>query len=237
MKKLFICIHVISGLLQTIFFPLMPGRCRKYLIKKWAILLLKILCIRVRVCGDMEIFNKRPAFLLVSNHISWLDIHVINSIAPVIFVAKADVLGWPAFGFLAKMLGTIFLKREKISDIKRVINLMKNEILRSEVVAVFPEGTSSDGVHVLPFKSNLFQAAIDAKCDVVPVRISYKEGDSHTVKVAFTGDMTLIDSINNVLSAKDIEAVVSILPPLESIQPRQALSCEAHRLISQVAIQ
>ena len=121
--------------------------------KIWAIYLLKILRIKVFIHGDLAYLMNHHSFLLVSNHISWLDIHVLNAIRPVTFVAKADVSSWPIFGYLAQIIGTIFIKRERLSDIKKVIQAIKKEIKSLGVVAIFPEGTSSDGQQILPFNS------------------------------------------------------------------------------------
>jgi len=214
MKKLWLCLHIISALFQAILFPLMPVVLRRFLVKQWAKQLLSILKIKVVVRGKADYLKENHSFLLVANHISWLDIHVLNSIRPVTFVAKADVSAWPVFGYLAKKLGTIFLKREKLSDIKRVIHAVKHEIVSGGVVAIFPEGTSSDGQTVLPFKSNLFQAAVDAKGLVLPVRLTYQEHGAYTDKVAFIGDMTLIQSIQRVLSSHHIKVIVQVNEPL-----------------------
>lgn len=231
MKKPLLCLHVVSALFQAIFFPLLPIRTRKYLVQQWAQYLLKILQVKVVIRGDAGYLKDKTSFLLVSNHISWLDIHVLNAIRPVTFVAKADVSSWPVFGYLAKILGTIFLKREKLSDIKRVIHAMRVTIQSSGVVAIFPEGTSSDGRQVLPFKSNLFQSAVDANCAVLPVKLMYQEQGEWTDRVAFIGDMTLMQSIRRVLSSKHIEVVIQVHEPLTDHSTRYAFCNRAYEVI------
>ena len=231
MKQLLLCLHIVSALLQALLFPLMPIKWRRYLVKIWAKNLLKILRVKVTVHGQGAYLMNRHSFLLVSNHISWLDIHVLNAIRPVTFVAKADVSSWPIFGYLAKIIGTIFLRREKLSDIKKVIHAIKKEIKSLGIVAIFPEGTSSGGQSVLPFKSNLFQSAVDAKCDVLPVRLMYQECGKYTDKVAFIGDMTLIDSIKNVLSSNSIHVIVDVREPLIPNVNRYDLCARAYESI------
>jgi 1-acyl-sn-glycerol-3-phosphate acyltransferase len=161
-----------------------------------------------------------------------LDIHIINSIRPVIFVAKADVSKWPIFGYLASMLGTIFIQREKLSDIKRVIQLMKEKFTHQEVVAIFPEGTSSDGKKVLPFKSNLFESAHQASVDVLPITIQYKENDRYSDRAAFIGDMELIDSIKNILNTNHLEAHIYLSDKLSAHLTRQELASQAHQCVA-----
>lgn len=220
-----------SALLQALFFPIMPKKWRRYLVNVWAKNLLKILRIKLTVHGQVTYLKNRDSFLLVSNHISWLDIHVLNAIRPVTFVAKAEVSSWPIFGHLAKIIGTIFLKRGKLSDLKKVVYDIKKEIESSGIVAIFPEGTSSDGQEVLPFKSNLFQSAIDSKCDVLPVRLIYQERRRHTDKVAFIGDMSLIESIKNVLSSNGIHVLVHVHEPLTNGINRYDLCSQSYESI------
>jgi 1-acyl-sn-glycerol-3-phosphate acyltransferase len=232
MKRLLLCLHIVSALFQAIWFPLLPIRIRQYLVRQWAQSLLRILQLKVIVRGEADFLKNSSSFLLVANHVSWLDIHVLNAIRPMTFVAKADVSSWPVFGYLAKMLGTIFLEREKISDIKRVIHTVKKTIQASGVVAIFPEGTSSDGRQVLPFKSNLFQSAVDAHCAVLPVKLMYQERGKWTDKVAFVGDMTLMESIQRVLSSNHIEVIIQVCEPLTAHSTRQVVCDQAYQAIS-----
>ena len=142
-------------------------------------------------------------YLIVSNHISWLDIIVIQSIKPSIFVAKSDVASWPLFGWVAHMTGTIFIKREKVSDIKKTLRKMKRR-LNKRSVCIFPEGTSTNGRYILPFKSNLFQSSIDSDRAILPICLRYEDNNAYTDKTAFIGDMSLIDSIMKIKNEKEI---------------------------------
>ena len=235
MKSFFLVIHLVSAILKCAIFPVLPVKLRKKLVQRWCIRLLRILKVKVVIHGDPStLFGSQP-YLLVANHISWLDIHIINSIRPVIFVAKADVSKWPIFGYLANMLGTIFLKREKLSDIKRVIQLMKDKFANQEVVAIFPEGTSSDGKAVLPFKSNLFESAHQAHVDVLPITIQYTENNQYSDRAAFIGDMELIDSIKNILKTDHLVVHVHLSDKLPAHLTRQELASQAHQLVASKA--
>jgi 1-acyl-sn-glycerol-3-phosphate acyltransferase len=205
------------------------------MVQSWCIHLLKILKVKVIIHGNPSTLLGVKPYLLVANHISWLDIHIINSIRPVIFVAKADVSKWPIFGYLASMLGTIFLKREKLSDIKRVIQLMKDKLANQEVVAIFPEGTSSDGKSVLPFKSNLFESAHQANVDVLPITIQYKENGQYSNRAAFIDDMELIDSIKNILKANHLVVHIHLSDSLPGHLTRQELASQANHLVASKA--
>ena len=232
MKPFFLVIHLVSAILKCAVFPVLPIKLRKKMVQHWCIRLLRILKVKVIIHGDPSTLLSTKPYLLVSNHISWLDIHIINSIRPVIFVAKADVSKWPIFGYLASMLGTIFLKREKLSDIKRVIQLMKDKLANQEVVAIFPEGTSSDGKSVLPFKSNLFESAHQAHVDVLPITIQYKENGQYSNRAAFIGDMELIDSIKNILKSNHLVVHVHLSDSLSGHLTRQELASRAHQMVA-----
>jgi 1-acyl-sn-glycerol-3-phosphate acyltransferase len=232
MKPFSLVIHLVSAILKCAVFPVLPIKLRKKMVQHWCIRLLRILKVKVIIHGDPSTLLGTKPYLLVSNHISWLDIHIINSIRPVIFVAKADVSKWPIFGYLASMLGTIFLKREKLSDIKRVIQLMKDKLANQEVVAIFPEGTSSDGKSVLPFKSNLFESAHQAHVDVLPITIQYKENGQYSNRAAFIGDMELIDSIKNILKSNHLVVHVHLSDSLSGHLTRQELASRAHQMVA-----
>ncbi len=235
MKSFFLVFHLLLAILKCAIFPLLPTKVRKKMVQSWCIRLLRILKVKVIIHGDPSILFGTKPYLLVANHISWLDIHIINSIRPVIFVAKADVSKWPIFGYLASMLGTIFLKREKLSDIKRVIQLMKEKLINQEIVAIFPEGTSTDGKSVLPFKSNLFESAHQAQVDVLPITIQYKENNEYSNRAAFIGDMELIDSIKNILKSNHLVVHVHLSDGLPSHLSRQELATQAHQLVASKA--
>lgn len=235
MKSFFLIIHLVAAILQCAIFPVMTNKLRKKMVQRWCIRLLRILKVKVIVHGDPSTLLGVQPYLLVANHISWLDIHIINSIRPVIFVAKADVSKWPIFGYLASMLGTIFLKREKLSDIKRVIQLVKDKFANQEVVAIFPEGTSSDGKAVLPFKSNLFESAHLAQVDVLPITIQYTENNEYSNRAAFIGDMELIDSIKNILKTNHLVVHIHLSDKLPAHLTRQELAARAHLLVASKA--
>ena len=231
MKSFLLIFHLLLAILKCAIFPLLSIKMRKKMVQSWCVRLLRILKVRVMIHGDPSILFGTKPYLLVANHISWLDIHIINSIRPVIFVAKADVSKWPIFGYLANMLGTIFLKREKLSDIKRVIQVMKEKLIHHEIVAIFPEGTSTDGRSVLPFKSNLFEAAHQAQVDVLPITIQYTENNQYSNRAAFIGEMELMDSIKNILKSDNLVVHIHISDKLSGHLTRQEMAFQAYQQV------
>lgn len=221
MKPLLLVLHVLSALVQLLFFVFLSRQRRAQLIQAWSRQLLKILKIKVKIVGDQALVNSNQGFLLVSNHISWLDIHVINTMKPFVFVAKADVADWPIFGWIAKMIGTIFVKREKLSDLKRVIQIIRTQLQEHQPVCIFPEGTSSDGRQLLEFRSNLFEAVAHSEIKILPIALSYQENYKYSDRAAFIGDMGLIDSIKHILQSDHLIAYIKLSEPQQAQDSRQ----------------
>src|SRR6266446_9871372 len=115
-------------------------RARAAWLHRWCSFACRVLGVRVTTCGSMP-----TSGLLVCNHLSYLDVIVLSSIGPCIFVAKRDVAGWPLFGWLAKAAGTIFVDRENRLSSPAVVDLVRAALASGSVVVLFPEGTSSDG--------------------------------------------------------------------------------------------
>ncbi len=208
-----ILLHVISGVCTLLFiFPFVSQTQKDRHIQQWSKQLLKIFHIQSRVVGANKLVS--TPYLLASNHISWLDIHVINAFKPVRFVAKSEVRAWPVFGWMAVQLGTVFIRRDSARHARQVVDQMA-AVLKAESVCIFPEGTSTAGESVLPFKPNLFESAILAKVPVTPVAIAYRSRSTglRSDAPAFIGKMGLLESMSNVISNRDIEAHLSLLEP------------------------
>lgn len=167
--------------------------------------MLNILGVQVESAGPAH----QGAMLVVANHISWLDIAVINAVQPARFVSKSDVRHWPVLGWLVAAGGTMFIERERKRDAMRVVHQTAEALKQGDVIAVFPEGTTGDGQSLLPFHANLLQAAISAGVPVQPFAISYADADSQPSQaVVWIGDTTLIGSLWDVVTAEGLKARV-----------------------------
>jgi 1-acyl-sn-glycerol-3-phosphate acyltransferase len=198
--------HLMKGYLIIVFlFPFFDKKAKEQEVQNWAIKILDCFGIVVQVLGG---FGFKGPLLIVSNHISWLDVLVLHSVGYCRFVAKTEIAAWPVVGFLSTKAGMLFIDRKKARSAIATINVMAEALKSEEVVAIFPEGTTSDGVNLLPFHSNLLEAAISAQAPVVPVAISYWEAPSALPSVApnFTGTTTLVESVWRTLCAKRIVA-------------------------------
>ena len=230
MKTLKILLHILLVIPLCLFIFVSSKSQQDKVIQFWCRRLLSIFKIEVELIGVRENLFNQKKYLMVSNHISWLDIIVIQSIKPSIFVAKSDVASWPLFGWVAQMTGTIFIKRDKVSDIKKALKKMKRRLIKRSV-CIFPEGTSTNGRYVLPFKSNLFQSSIDSNKSILPISISYREANAYTDKVAFIDDMSLIDSIIKIKNGNHIKVIVDVMQPIRPRSNRKELASYAHEMI------
>jgi len=225
-------LHVLHGMLVMTRFPVLDARGRHERIRWWGAGLLKSVGMTLEVSGVQP---RAGATLLVSNHISWLDIAAIHAAAPhARFVSKADVLKWPLLGWLIRNAGTLFIERERKRDAVRVVHAMAQALQNGDAVAVFPEGTTGDGPRLLPFHANLLQAAIATRTPIQPVVLRFSDASkAYSDAVVYVGETTLMQSIWRVVSARGLCAHVHLLPPVGTAHAdRRALAQHLRELIA-----
>ena len=167
--------------------------------------------------------------LLVSNHLSYLDILVLSALAPSIFVAKRDVKSWPIFGWFARLGGTLFADRDRRTQVGQLTRELRTLLDRGALVVLFPEGTSSDGSTVLPFKSALLEPATNASRPVSASLIAYQLEDGNVgEEVCYWKDMTFIPHLLNLLSKRCIKASVCFAGPQPDRTNRKELARHLH---------
>ena len=175
--------------------------------------------------------------LLVANHISWLDILVLHAARHCRFVSKSDVKHWPLIGILATGAGTLYIERASRSDAMRVVHRMAQALKDGDILAVFPEGTTGDGVGLLPFHANLIQAAISAHAPVQAVALRFVDGSSGATSQAmsYVGDESLAGSVWRTLCTSRIRAVVAYgTPQLSDGRDRRAWARDLHAAVGQL---
>ena len=217
-------VHGLHGVAIVLrgFDRLAPAR-QHALIGWWSTKMLRVMGIAMQVEGVPH----TGGTLLVANHISWLDITALHAVFPhARFVSKADVKSWPVLSHLVSAGGTLFLERERKRDALRVVHLMAEALAAGQTVAVFPEGTTSDGRALLPFHANLLQAAIATATPVQPVALRFSDADgSISAAVEFVGATTLVESLWRVACGERLVVHVALLPARESAHlDRRALS-------------
>ena len=190
-------------------FPALNQAQQNQEIQRWARQILAILELEVKASAPVP---QAFAGLVVSNHLSWLDVLVLQSLMPVAFVAKTEVRSWPVVGYLAQAASTIFVDRSSARSAHAMVDHTAAAITRGQAVAVFPEGTSSDGSQLGSFHANIFESAIRAGSQVQTVALKYLDPASGAPAPAahFTGDMTLLASLKRVLATPGMRAVVHL---------------------------
>ncbi|KPC49232.1 lysophospholipid acyltransferase family protein [Amantichitinum ursilacus] len=207
-------LHLVYGLsLAALRFGKLDQAERVIYIQRWSNQLTRILGIQVRVQGVAP-GTYPPNHLLLSNHISWLDIFVLNAVTVSRFVAKSEIEQWPLVGRLCGYTGTLFIQREKKRDAARVNNAMVEALQARHCLAVFPEGTTSDGSNILPFRSSLLQAALESRATIQPVYLRYTDASGKlTHSPAYINDISIVKSLWQILGEREMRAEINFLAP------------------------
>ena len=176
--------------------------------------------------------------LLVSNHLSYLDIVVICSVTPTIFVSKAEVRHWPVFGALAKMGGTIFIRREHRLDVGEVNSEIEKALADGALVVVFPEGTSSNGETILPFRASLLEPALRGGYEIAIACLRYEldDGDAKT-EVCYWGDHNFFAHLLNLLGKRSVRAKLCFGKFNRATDARKELAKQLHAAITELKTQ
>lgn len=225
--------HVFLGLcISALVFPWIGHARQLRIIRWWSRGMLASMHVQVRVHGRHP--AARHPTLLVSNHVSWLDVWLILSVHPLRFVAKSDIAGWPLAGWLVRQAGTIFIERGRRSDTARINRYIAQVMARPETVAVFPEGATSDGSQLRPFHASLFQPALapDARLAVAAIRYPCADG-SPNVDLSYAGDRSLLDSLRLILAQPAPRAELHFLGHVDVAgKSRRELADESRALIA-----
>jgi 1-acyl-sn-glycerol-3-phosphate acyltransferase len=226
-------VHLIVGCtIAAVVFPFVGNRRQLRIIRNWSRQLLRILNVRLEVHGRMP--GGHVPTMLVSNHVSWLDIWVIHAVSPVRFIAKSDVRAWPVIGWLSERAGTIFIQRTRRHDTARINRAIADVLARDEHIGLFPEGTTTDGSHVLPFHASLFQPALASGARIVTAGIRYPGRDGKpNADAAYFGDRSLVESIQLILAQRRLRAELMFGAVVEPAgKTRRELAVQTHTLIA-----
>jgi 1-acyl-sn-glycerol-3-phosphate acyltransferase len=242
MRSLLAIFKLLSGVLHLLHgvwtivtkFPRADAQQRGQHIAKWAQGLLAVLQVRLHVQGQAV---QQGPLLVVANHISWLDILVLLAAQPVCFVSKSEVRHWSVIGWLATQVGTLYIERTSRRDALRVVHQVAAGLQQGQIVAMFPEGTTTDGAAVLPFHGNLLQAAIAVQAPVQAVVLRFVDAHTQQRSMApvYVGDDHLLVSMWRMLTARSVQAHLHFLPPQPTTQQdeRRQLAQQLHERIAQ----
>ncbi len=216
-------VGLLLGGLATVLlvFPLMAPARRDATVAGWSRWLVRACGVRLNVeqpggAGVTPLPLRPGGRMLVANHVSWLDIFVINALAPSWFIAKADIASWPLIGTLVGRTGTIFLERGKRHAVHEALHKVAAHLSAGRRIAVFPEGTTGAGDTLMPFHANLIQAAVQAQVPVDPVGVHYRglRGESvggETGAMYFVGEISFVESLWRITGAPGVSARLCVL--------------------------
>ncbi|MFN6961427.1 MAG: lysophospholipid acyltransferase family protein [Rhodocyclaceae bacterium] len=221
-------VHLVWGAATVaVVYPWIDTRFKRALKRRWSRQLLAMLGVRLELGAAG---TAPPAGLIVCNHISWLDVFVIDALVPAAFVAKAEVMSWPLIGWLCRHTETIFLERGSRTAAHEIRRAISDALRAGAHVVVFPEGTTSPGEHVLPFHAASFQSAIDARSLVIPMVLRYVDRAGMSRAPAYVGDVTLWQTLWAIARADGLQADLRILAAVASADKERrelAAVCQA----------
>ncbi|WP_079073975.1 lysophospholipid acyltransferase family protein [Streptomyces sp. Root1310] len=219
---------VVALVLVGVVLAPVGGRFPSRVVRYWSRTVVRAAGVRVRVTGGPA--PTGTGLLLVANHISWLDIPLLAAVRPAGMLAKDEIRRWPVAGTLVARGGVLFIDRDRLRALPATVAAIADALRAGRAVAVFPEGSTWCGRAQGHFRRAVFQAALDARVPVLPVRIRYRDraGAASTV-AAFVGDDPLLASLWRVVSARGLVAEVEVLPALApgSHPDRRALAAAA----------
>lgn len=186
--------------------------------QKWAHYLLRFLRCPVDRHGVVP-----PRGLIAANHISYLDVLVLASLRPCLFVAKSEVRKWPLIGTLCERAGVLFLDRTSMRAAAAANRAISDALRTGVTVVVFPEGTTSAGDTMLPLHAALFQSALDSSQPIIPAWITYREDERE--RIAYWGDATLFPHLFQLMRLREMQASVQFrttgIPAMHRAQAAQ----------------
>lgn len=226
--------HIAFGLLTAaLVLPRVSPQKRDRIIRRWSKGLLNVFNIRLVTHGSVP-DPQIAGVMFVANHVSWLDIHVIHSICTVRFIAMAEIRRWPVFGWLAHQANTLFTDRAKRQEAGRMVEITTDSLRAGDSLCYFPEGTTTEGRDLKPFKASLMQAAINANTYIWPIAIRYPDVDGQPNPDLSYANTNLFGSLKKVLAQQAPIAEVYFNEPITTAgQDRRQLSELARASIAQ----
>ncbi len=231
LRSVLVWTWIFAGLIiELLVFPLLSRASRRNVVCHWSRGLMFLSGVKIQVVGKSV---NDQAIMWVANHISWVDIFVLNSVRTTSFIAKSDIRKWPIIGLLVAWAGTLFIDRRQRYAIREAAKQIKHCFDYGDAVGLFPEGTTTDGMQVLPFHAGLLDAAIQAKVPVQPVALKFMRGAQRAPELAFIGDQTLIANLWHLLGSWGVRVECEFLEPIDTSDLNRAeVASKAHQMIS-----
>lgn len=219
---------IVVGLLSVgLIYPFASPARRAWMNRVWSRALLRVCGLSVHVSGDALMTGP---VLFVANHVSWIDIFVMNAVRPTAFIAKSEIRRWPIIGWLVAGAGTVFIERGERRAVHGVGLAMRERFDQGAAVGLYPEGTTSDGLGLLPLHAGLLAPALDAGAPIQPLALIYARKDDRTGFPAFVGEETLVVNVCRLLAARGLNVRVHYMPVVKAPEGGSAAP-GAHRMV------
>jgi 1-acyl-sn-glycerol-3-phosphate acyltransferase len=234
LRLLGVAAMLLAGAALAAALPRLGPASRECALRAWFRALLKTLRIQLAVTGGDRFGPPGVGVLVVSNHVSWLDLVALGAVQPLRMVAKSEVRAWPLIGLLARRAGTVFVDRERLSTLPRTVAAVSGALAGGAPIGAFPEGTTWCGLTNGRFRSAVFQAATNTATAVRPVALRYRLADVGTTTVAsFVGSATLWEAAVLVAGVRGLAVEVHLLPLLPADgSDRRALAASAQAAVT-----
>ena len=185
---------------------------------------LRLLKVTVHLDGELP-----RTGLLVCNHLSYLDVVVFGALSPCVFVAKIEVYSWPLIGWFARLGGALFIDRWSMRKLPQIVNAAREVLQSGAMFVAFPEATTTDGTHVLPFRPAMFEAAVRSGAPVTTAHVSYTlEDGSFATSLCWFGDVDLVRHLAGCFSHRRIDAYLRISERRAQIEARKPAALTAY---------
>ncbi len=208
------CFVIIFGI-----FPFVSSEGKARIIRTWSVRILRWLGVGIDIIGsypdprvsDTGMTPGKVGRLVVSNHISFLDIFAINATMPCAFIAKAEIAKWPVFGLIARSVDTVFIERGNRRSLMNTSESIGAALGDGRNVLLFPEGTTSDGTAMLKLHGNLMEPAVRVGAEVLPVVLRYKDAGNVTTEPAYVGKVGLFECLWKVATMRMLRVEIHVL--------------------------
>lgn len=228
-------------LICVVLFPLLGREGRGRCVRRISAMLMSIMGVRMTVKGkvpvpasaDCGLNRDGPGYLVCSNHVSFIDIFILDAVLPCRFVAKKEIASWPVFGLIARSVGTLFIDRSRKRAVLEISDAMAGAIKEGTNVLFFPEGTTGNGLELLPFHPNLFEAAVRSEAAILPITLQYTLDGKPNGLASYAGNISLFTVLKRILFTPGLGVDVTVLAPIEvNGKTRHVLGLEASSLMS-----
>jgi len=233
-RLIHLAVLLLEGMVRLLcVYPFLSHLARIDMMHRWSLRAARALNLQIEVRGVPPLDRAHPA-LIVANHVSWLDVVVISVVSPARFVAKSEIREWPLLGLLSDRAGTIFIERRRRQDTGRVNEIIRTALEEGDRVALFPEGTTTDGRFMHRFHASLLQPAITVGAMLYPAAVRYVNADgSVNIDAAYWGDMSLLSSILLLVAQRDVRVQVTFAPPIPTERrKRRELARDVEQVIA-----